>query len=96
MAGAEHRGNGAPGAMAPSAVFARQQIADSQPGAALLLNHNVAGLYFRLHCLTASVRPVVGIPNGSAEFGGSDHDRCRALRGGAPQLRNQLISKMID
>jgi hypothetical protein len=42
------------------------------------------------------VRPVVGIPNGSAEFGGSDHDRCRTLRGGAPQLRNQLISKMVD
>jgi hypothetical protein len=79
-----------------SAVFARQQITDCYPSAALLLDHNVAGLYFRLHCLTASMRRVVGIAKGSAEFGRVDHDRCRALYSGAPQLRNQLISKMID
>jgi hypothetical protein len=52
-----------------SAVFARQQVADCHPSAALLLDHNVAGLYFRLHCLTASMRRVVSIANGSAEFG---------------------------
>jgi hypothetical protein len=79
-----------------SLAGARQQIADCHPSAALLLDHNVAGLYFRLHCLTASMRRVVGIANGSAEFGRVDHDRCRALCGGASQLRNQLVSKMID
>jgi hypothetical protein len=69
---------------------------DRHPSASVLLDHNVAGFYFRLHCLTASLRRVVGIAQGLAEFGRIDHDRCAALHGGAPQLRNQLISKMID
>ena len=69
-------------------VFTRQQIADRHPSAALLLDHNVAGFYFRLHCLTTSLRRVVGIANGLGALGRVDHDRCRALCRGASQLRN--------
>jgi hypothetical protein len=82
------------GALAPQVQWhlaARQQIADCQRSAALLLDHNVAGLYFRLHCLTASMRPVVGVPNGSAEFGGGDHDRCRTLCGGSVTAQSTHI-----
>jgi len=55
-----------------SAAFARQQIADCHPGTAIPLDHNVAGFYFRLHCLTTSMCRVVGIANGSTELGRVD------------------------
>jgi hypothetical protein len=77
-----------------SLAAARQPIADRH--AAGLLDHRITGLNFCLHCLAASLRRVVGVPNGSAQFRRGDHDCCRALCGGSSQLRNQLLPKMID
>jgi hypothetical protein len=68
-----------------------QQIADYHASAAALVDEYIAAFHFCLHCLAASVRRTFAHANGLAEFARCDHNACRALRGGAAQLRDQLV-----
>jgi hypothetical protein len=76
---------------------ARQLISDGHPGAAVSAPHNeIAVVEFILHRLAAGIHRGVSASNGPTKVGRGNHDLLRTLLPSVSQLRNQLVSEMIN
>ena len=76
---------------------ARQLIADGHPNTCAPLDkHDVAGFYFLLHGLTASIRRAATSAKRAAQFSRSDQNVHRAAHRGEFQLCSQFLLVMID